>query len=193
MAAVPRWTGLDVRGEPFVGVDSLHFGDQELALMDSITVERTKASGTTLEFYYRDLLSSLKSQYGDETKVWRGPYVMAADVKWPEKTPEATEQGGKATWEATAWIPRKLYDDLRLQGPKVGDVVRVWKMPYYRAYGQSDLTSETAQAQAGYYFTVDKVADKGHVFDTGTFMGFELTIKRDSEFTPERILSPETP
>jgi len=50
MAAVPRWTGLDVRGEPFVGVDSLHFGDQELALMDSITVERTKASGTTLEF-----------------------------------------------------------------------------------------------------------------------------------------------
>lgn len=190
MAQVPPWRGIDVKAPPFRGVDRLHFADEDLALFDSVTMERTAVSGTEMDFYFRDVLGSVKSQYGDESKVWRGPYKLMADVKWPEKAPEATEQGGKATWEAKVWVPRRSYDNLRLQAPKVGDVVRVWRLPYYQSYGQSDLTTTTAQASAGYFFTVDKVADKGHIADTGNFIGFELTVKRDSDFTPERIIDP---
>jgi len=190
VANVPPWRGIEVTRAAFRGVDRLHFGDEDLPLFDSVTMERTAASGTELDFYFRDVFGSVKSQYGDETKVWRGPYKLMADVKWPEKAPEATEQGGKATWEAKVWVPRANYDKLRLQAPKVGDIVRVWRMPYYQSFGQSDLTTENAPARGGYFFTVDKVSDKGHIADTGTFVGFELTVKRDSEFTPERIIAP---
>ncbi len=87
-------------------------------------------------------------------------------------------------WNTRAWIPRKVFEDAHCPAPLEGDVLRVWRTPFFNDWSVSGDEPQ----QGGYYFTVVVVNDEGHLYDQPGFVGFEFSISRNTDFTAERRL-----
>jgi hypothetical protein len=151
-------------------------------LFDLYATQSVKIAGTPMEFFSLDMRQTKANLiYGEaRDKVWVGPYKLSGFVDWPKFDPEMKEEGLKFSAEAKSWISRQEFDDLKIY-PKAGDVIRFWNVPYF---------NERSEAQ-GYFFNLTTVNDQGHLFDNPDFVGFALTIKRNTEFTPERrVIAP---
>ena len=64
----------------------------------------------------------------------------------------------------------------------------MWKIPFYAELG----TDNANVPRAGFYFDVETAHSDGIAAMAPIFVGFECTLKRRSEFTPERRVLPPT-
>jgi hypothetical protein len=160
----------------------------EKLLFDTWAQEQVRKSGTPIEYFLFDKKASkVDPLYGEVTdKMWRGPYNIVGQLDWPAPKPEMREEGYRTTHVATAWIARPEFEDIKLTYPRRGDIVRVWKLPYFDNEG----SNEENVPVHGYFFNVVDVNDDGHMLDNPDFTGFKLELRRYSEFTPERRIFP---
>jgi hypothetical protein len=156
--------------------------------------EHIKASGTEIDYWWQDLNKAILDPLYNEPdkRVWTGPVRLMAYVKWPEQQYEVTEQGSHAIFPSEAWLPRLLVEASEMTGfPKEGDVLQFWNIPFFEQYGlDGDLLWDIPNA--GYFFDIINVNDDAHFLDRAEFAGFKLTLKRRTEFTPERRVLNET-
>lgn len=96
-------------------------------------------------------------------------------------------EGGRTTFGAEVWIARKSIEDIRAPQPNESDVLRIWNTPFFNEWAVDNAPS--GQPNTGYFFDIIDVDDDGHLFDSPTFVGFKLSIKRRTEFTPERRIT----
>lgn len=154
--------------------------------------EHTDVSGTTVDYWVQDLINSkLDPLYNEpELRVWAGPFRFKAFLEWPEKTFETREEGARALWETQIYVPRLSIEESNLPGfPREGDVARIWQIPFFDQYAQG---VDFNIPGAGYYFDVINVNEDGHALDNFEFTRFKLTLKRRTEFTPERRVLNQT-
>lgn len=163
-----------------------HQGDQELRLFDAWAVEESQTSGTVLFYYSLDVGASQGSALYDEStrRVYRGPFKVSGYVEWPKSNPVVQDAGMVVKWNTRMWIPRAEIERARCPLPLEGDVVRAWQNPFFDLWS---LTGDEPQI-GGYFFTVVVCNEEGHLYDQPGFVGFELTVSRSTDFTPERRL-----
>lgn len=180
-------SGCKVRPAGVFGCDS---GD----MFACWAAEHTAAAGTEVDYWWQDLLNStLDPVYNEpEARLWQGPFRLKAFVTRPEPQFEVREQGSRAVWPGTLWVARLEIEESEMPGlPKEGDVVRFWDLPFYDNYSLgSDLDRNIPGA--GYYFDVINAMEDGHFRDSPDFVGFQFSLKRRTEFTPERRVFNQT-
>lgn len=161
--------------------------DAEQSIFDCWAAEHTGIAGVNIEYFHFNLDASTRDPLYDEAieRVFDGSYNFKAFVEYPEAEPEATEQGFHVKWDATIWIPRANIESVGAPTPAEGDVIRVWNTPFYNKYG----VAEQDIPGAGYFFSLTKVDEDGHLFDQAGFVGFKCTMKRNTEYTPERRMA----
>lgn len=160
--------------------------DTELALYDSIAAEQVRCSGTVGDYYSLNVQKSTVNPTYDESirRVFDGPFRLAMFVEWPKSNPEVREEGMRVKWECRGWIPRVEFENARAPVPLEGDMVRIWRTPFFDSWS---VSGDEPQG-GGYYFNVVKCNDEGHLYDSPGFVGFEVTLQRSTDFTPERRL-----
>lgn len=160
----------------------------EQALFDSYAQEHVKFASTPIDFYSQDVDGSARDPLYDEPieRLWHGPFKLHGYVEFPNLAAEAREEGLKKDWDGIIWISRLEFEESRAPYPKEGDAVRYWKIPFFDA----DATLHEQVPGGGWYYDVVLTDDDGHLFDNPQFVGFKLTVKRATEFTPERRISP---
>lgn len=155
--------------------------------------EHTTALGTTIDYFFQDREGAiLDPLYNEpEKRAWDGPYKLKAWVKWPEQVLEPREEGARFTWTANLWIPRLSLEEAEIERmPEEGDVVRVWKIPFFDELSMG--VDRPDIPGAGYFFDILQTQEQGHALDNPNFTGFKFDMKRRSEFTPERRLTNQT-
>ena len=160
---------------------------QELALFDSVAQEQIEISGTSIDYWSINSPDSERDVLYGEPKVRRfaGPYRFKVNFTAPSQTPQVREEGLTSTWDASAWVPRKSFEDAHAPIPSEGDVLHSWDLPIYEAMSTMEQRSLPG---AGYYFDVMTAEPESYIADTPNFVGYKLTLKRRAEFTPERRL-----
>jgi hypothetical protein len=173
---------------PTCGPDGFTLGAEEAFLFDTVAQEINQIAGTEMDFYPLDPTRVRDPLYDEPAqRVFLGPFRLKGYADWPSSTPEVREEGFKSTFEATFYIARKALDDIGAPYPNEGDVFRIWDNPYFNT---NAATNNEPIPGAGYYFDAVDVDDQGHINDTAYFTGFSINVRRRTEFTPERRLSP---
>lgn len=162
----------------------LTLDDVERPLFDSIAQEHVRQLGTLIDLYFRDIGKSQRDSVYDEAikTSWSTPIRVKGFVEWPDSAPVLEDQGEHTEFNATAWIARKELEDAHANIPSEGDVLCIWRTPFFNAWA-SDNQNEPDQ---GFYFNIVDVDDDGHLFDTPSFVGVRMTIRRNNTFSPER-------
>lgn len=159
----------------------------ETCLFDSIASEQVAISGTPIQFWHQDIESAVRDPLYDEpiSRAWLGPFTLMAFVEFAPNSTEAREEGTRATWTGSIWVPRTSLEQAGSFAPEPGDVIRYWSdVGFFNA--QSVLGAN--EPGSGYYFDVTNVSTDGHLFDSSKFIGFKLDVSRRTEFSPERRL-----
>lgn len=168
--------------------NKLGMPDCEHDLFDSIAQEHTGIAGTDIEYYSHEVTKATRDPLYDEPlkRVYSGPFRVKGYVAWPDTTPEVRMEGWRTVVNAEAWISRKEIEEKGCPAPSETDVLRLWKIPFFDKEWAVDGDNVPG---SGYFFDVLNVNDDGHLFDSAQFVGFRLTLKRRSEFTPERRIT----
>lgn len=155
----------------------------ELFLHDVWSMERVRNYGTEVDFYSLDKASTTKDPvYGEPIeRAFKGPYRILCHVDYPAQNPSPDLAGLVYVWPSGAWIPRKALELVKARPPKEGDVIRFWNNPYFN---EQSVNSADVPVK-GYFFTVTKVNETGHLGDTPLFVGYSTELTRRTEYTPE--------
>lgn len=166
---------------------TLQMPECEHDLFDSIAQEHVGIAGTDIEYWSHDIQAGTRDALYDEPikRVYRGPFKLKGYITLPDSEPEARMEGSRTIFTAECWIARKEFEDVRAPAPGESDVIRVWKSPFFDKFAVDNVT----EPGAGYFFDILDVDDDGHLFDAITFVGFKMSIKRRTEFTPERRIT----
>lgn len=180
----------NARIEPLrVGDQVFRLTDQERFIFDIWAQESTNEWGTDAQLFSLDTFGSNHDPlYMEPTlRKWSKPYKIRAWVSKPTQNPIVSEDGFRIHFDATAWVSRKELEDAGAPAPREGDVLQFWHLPQFNV----DAAARTPGIpNSGYYFDVLNATPSAHLFDTPTFVGYELKIKRRSEFGPERKIVP---
>jgi len=168
---------------------TLQMPECEHDLFDSIAQEHVNILGTDIDFWTHEVSKGTRDPLYDEPigRVYVGPFRVKGYVSWPDSVPEARQEGGRTSFGAEVWIARKSIEDIRAPQPNESDVLRIWNTPFFNEWAVDNAPS--GQPNTGYFFDIIDVDDDGHLFDSPTFVGFKLSIKRRTEFTPERRIT----
>lgn len=161
----------------------------ERGLYDTYSREQSAIiAGGEADLYVRDRGRSLKDPlYGEPTRaVWVGPYRLKVYLQNPIPMPMTVPQGFRNEWNGEIWVPRTEIELKGVRPPDNGDVLQMWKIPFYDALAVDYANSP----KAGFYFDVESVHADAIAAMAPIFLGFKLTLKRRSEFTPERRVLP---
>lgn len=183
---VPYPTLRKVEPYPF---PQLNLPECEHDLFDSIAQEHSQIAGTSIDLYLHNLEKSKRDPLYDEPvqRVFDGPFRIKGHVTFPDSAPEARMEGFHTTFSAEAWIARKELEDAGIkQVPGEGDVMSFWRTPFFDA---GSVDNDPTVPFSGYFFDVVDVDEDGHLFDSPSFVGFKFTLKRRTEFTPERRIT----
>ncbi len=182
-------TTLDPVPQAFLDDCKFTLCDGESFLFQCWASEHIEIAGVEIEMFHLDLEGSERDPLYDEAieRVFQGSYRMKAFVEYPESTPEATESGLHATWDASVWIPTAQLIESGAPAPAEGDVIRFWDKnnDFFRRFSvlEQDIPG------SGYFFDIIKADEDGHLFDQATFLGFKCALKRKTEFTAERRMA----
>jgi hypothetical protein len=159
----------------------------EKTLFDAIASEHVRLIGTEIEYYSLDRTgTNVDPLYGETVEPkWLGPFRMVGHMEWPDSLPEMREEGFRQSIIVGCWISRLEFENAHAAFPREGDVLRVWKIPFFNDTDGGGITPGSQ-----YAFTVADVDDDGHLFDNPDFVGFRLDLRRNSEFAPERRVTP---
>ena len=179
--AEPRWF-------PFkrlpLQTSKLRLGAEELGIFDSIATEVNDIVDCTADFYALNESATIRDPVYDESiqRVFDGPFKVNVWVGYPEQTPQMTPAGTVMIFNCALWVARKHIEDANAPAPKQGDVFHFWKLPVWLKEGNFDETVPNS----GFAFNVLNSNPDGVMFDSPSFVGFRCTMRRVSDFTPER-------
>lgn len=165
--------------------------ESEACFFDHIAQEHVQASGTELRLWHQDIEESIRDPLYDEPidRVWAGPFVLRGWVEYMGGQPQMQEYGMTVRWSGNIWVARKELEDRNIPAPLEGDVIKFWDNKFFTEHSvNADEQALEGSPHPGYYFDVINVDDKGHVFDTGHFVGLLIQVQRRTEFTAERRL-----
>lgn len=175
----------DVR--PMREGESFGLGDSERALFDSVAQEHVGIVGTDFEYFSQNLQKATVDPLYNEParRVFDGPYLMKGYLSYPEHGPNVGMEGFTSSFDATAYITRAAFEAANLSSPAEADIVRVWNTAYW------NMTSVDGYPVpgAGLYFSIVDVKEDSVLFDTPSFLGFTLTLRRVTQQTPERKIT----
>ncbi len=174
----------DVKPYPSGPLEMGRIEKGEAHLTDFWAKEYVDINGTEVEYYAQHTESTETDPlYGETGEVidWQ-LYKIKAYVAKPQTTTLVSEQGARTLFEAQAWIPRSTIEQERMPPPTEGDVLRFWDNQFFN----DQAVDGQEVPNAGLYFDVVDVDDDGHFLDGSHYVGFQLTLKRRTEFTPER-------
>jgi hypothetical protein len=154
--------------------------DSELRLFDIIVTDNVAAGGDDINYYSVNKAASIVDPlYGEYIKRQvDGPWLIPANVKWPERRPIAGETGFTVEFDGLAVVARSHLDQNNAPYPYENDILEMWRTPYHDA----DSLGK------GMFFDIIAIKTDGHLNDTATFTKFILTLKRRPEFGAERRL-----
>jgi hypothetical protein len=165
--------------------------DRNTELLDCWNKEYIDANGTEGYYFSLDLEKSIRDPLYDEAvHVWKGPYELKIQVKKPEKTVTAREEGLEGEFSAELYIARAEIEEKCVPRPKEGDIVLFWNLPFFANFGS---LSSRDLANAGWYYDITRVTLDGHMTDGPHFAGFELEAFRRTAYTPERKIYGDGP
>jgi hypothetical protein len=181
-AILPFNSGPNAQIRPYEG--HMRKADVEMPLYDSLAAEQVRSSGTRLHYFSLNVEASTTNPVYDEStsRAYAGPYEMQGYIEWPKSNPEVRQEGLIVSWQTRVWVPRVNVERARCPLPLEGDIVQAWRTPFF---DQWSVVGDEQQPK-GYYFVVITVNDEGHLYDDAGFVGFELTVQRATDFTPER-------
>lgn len=164
----------------------------EQSLFDSVAQEHVNIIGTTIE-YWPNAVSNGKSYLGvtdplynePAKRAFLGPYIIKAYVSYLDIAPTPGMEGWSSSVDSTAYITRAEIEKYGLPAPGETDIIRVWNNPYWN----QAVTAGFEIPGAGTYFSVTDCREDGMLFDTPSFMGFTLTLRRTTQQTPERKIT----
>lgn len=161
--------------------------NNEKLLMSGYADEQAKIAGTPIDYWGLVVQDSIKDPlYGEpKERVWDGPYRIWGIFTAPESLPETKEAGVNNLFPTTASIPRAAFEAAGMQHPGEGDVLHVWDLPLYMHIATMEPEPPPG---AGYFFDVVNADPDGYVVDSPIFATWKITLKRRTEFTPERRL-----
>jgi hypothetical protein len=167
--------------------EAFQLTDSEIALFDSVAQDVSKICATDIELFWLDLKKTTKDPFYDEAveRKFKGPFKIKAYVSYPAQAPNPSKDGNILTWDCTAWIARKDLEVAGAQPPNPGDVIRIWNTKFYN----NEAVFDEKVPDSGFFFNVENVNPDGHIHDTPSFVGFKLTLKRRTDFTPERRIT----
>lgn len=156
--------------------------DSELPLFDLIAMEQAELMGDDVNYYAIDRkLSKIDPLYGEyAARNVNGPFLLPGIVKWPKIAPSFQAEGLLLEFDGMIWIARGHLDLYSAPYPTEGDIFEMWRTPFHDARSKG----------TGMFFDVIKSEDGGHLNDTASFVTFQLTVKRRTDFAPERKISP---
>ena len=160
----------------------------ELPLHDSVASDSVKISGTTIFYYSLDVYgSSYDALYGEPNdRKFNGPFKIQGYVAWPRNQKVVTEFGSMDVFDSNAYLVRKDVEDAKMPLPSSGDVLGFWNIFFFdKQWGIDGILDQNAM----FFFDVLNVNTDGHLYDSPYFVGFKLTIKRKTNFSPERRVS----
>jgi len=172
-----------------IGDELFRLRDSERFLFDLWASETARIWGIPLEYYFLDVAKSKRDPLYDEptNRKYSRAYKLEAWVQMPTQNPIASEEGFRVHFDGTAWIARVDLETIKAPSdPREGDVIHFWDIPQFK----EDAAANNRIPNAGYYFDIVNVIPDGHLFDTPSFVGYKLTIKRRSEFGAERRILP---
>lgn len=187
---IQPWNPPATQVKPF-DPDEHRFSQVSIAekyLFDKITHEHVKIAGTDISFYSRDMIdTTVDPLYGETVEpVWKGPYEIVGYAQWPDPAIEMRQEGFRGVYKLTAWIPRTEFELANAPLPNEGDVLAFWNTPFFTKGG---VLGEDVPNSL-YAFNIVDVDDDGHMFDNPYFVGFKFDLERNTEFTPERRITP---
>lgn len=177
--------------------EDFNLGDSERALFDCIINEHTGIVGTKFE-YFQNLQEGVTDPLYNEPAVrkYNGPFILKGFFTFPEDAPTSAQEGFYNSFDGQLFVPRSEFEKVGATwGPSESDIVRILKSPYWNQESvdgfdlQRGSTLNGLIPNAGMYFAVTDVRESGLLFDTTSFVGFELTIRRNTQQTPERKLT----
>jgi hypothetical protein len=162
-------------------------GASEQALFDCITSEHVNITGTTITYWPQDQSRSIVDPVYNEPvkRAWAGPYTLKGMFAYPNKSTGVAQEGLSSQVDTTLWIPRVEVERVGMKAPSESDVLQVWNTPYWNIEFAVDGYNVPG---AGLFFAVTDVREDGVLFDNPVFVGFELTLRRNTQQTPERKL-----
>lgn len=157
--------------------------DSEMALFDCIASDLNELAGDEVNFYGQDIPNStIDPLYGEPSdRAILPPVRLWAYVKWPDESPDPSEQGFASDFDGKVVISRVAFENAHSPYPYEGDIVEIWRTPYHDANSLG----------RGMFFDVIKVTNDGHINDTSSFVQFELTLRRRTQYGAERKIDRE--
>lgn len=170
---------------PYPSDRSFVLGSDELEIFDSVTSEQNRIGGTEIELYQYDLKKSVRDPvYGEPSyEAWKKPVRLKAWFQYPDIEEQATSDGSMSTWPSIFWVGRKDLEDVHAEIPGIGEIIKVWNIPYFILE-----KSSTDDPERAFYFAIKSVAEDSHMFDNAQFTAYRLTVERRTTFAPERRL-----
>lgn len=180
-------------GEP------LGLNDSERGLFDSIVTEQTNIAGTEVLYYQLSLDTQANNINGEQysirdplydepvKRVYVGPYKIKIYMSYPDVGPQVGVEGFNLTADAMAYIPRATLEAAGMSYPAESDILGAWlDYPYW---SPNTAAAGFQVPNAVFYFAVTDVKEEGQLFDTGSFVGFALTLRRTTQQAPENKIS----
>lgn len=171
--------------------------DAERSLFECITSEHVGIIGTKLEYFQNLQEGIIDPLYNEPAKrKYNGPFILQGYFSYPDHSPNPGMEGYRSTIDATAYIPRTAFEAVRVNwGPTESDIIRAWPTAFWNqaAVDGFNLTGgpnlNGLIPGAGLYFSIVDVREESVLFDTASFLGFQLTLRRVTEQTPERKIT----
>lgn len=156
--------------------------DSELEYFSGIASELNELAGDEVNYYAMNQPGyKIDPLYGEPAeRSIDGPFRVPAWFQWPNDEPQATEQGFGREFDCMCVIARETLDNKNLPYPSEADIIEAWRTPYHDANSMGK----------GMFFDVIKVNNDGHVNDTASFVQFKLYLKRRTDFSAERRITP---
>jgi len=173
-----------------IGDEQFRLRGNELFMFDLWAQETNRTWGIPIDYYFLNVEKSTRDPLYDEptSRNFSRAYKLEAWVQMPTQNPIASEEGFRIHFDGSMWIARKDLEEIKAPcAPQEGDVIGFWDNPQFNADAAANNPNIP---NSGYYFDVTNAVPDGHLFDTPTFVGYKLTIKRRSEFGAERKILP---
>lgn len=156
----------------------------ERFLFDAVAMEHPSATATEVEFYpLNKAKSSADPLYGEMiSHGWDGPFKIKGIVTEVIVAPEARDVGTREMRTPKVWIARRELELVGARNPHLGDIIRIWKLPYWDRVN----TKTPPDPIDGFFFNIQTIQEAGFLFDSGYFVGFDCGLTRATEFVPER-------
>ena len=156
----------------------------ELFMHDLIAQEHLGAVGVEVELYLLNRKNSVVDPlYGEaESYAFDGPVKLTGFLQYPAASPEARKEGYRETRAGDVWIARAELEAAGCRGPRENDVIGLWNIPYFNNVAVTNKGSSIRR----FFFNVTNVDEDGFPSDRPEFLGFQLTLARNTEFVPER-------